>query len=63
MILIDFVDNNSKDKLDSIQIRKKLESMGNTESGDWSYSWILKVNERCYLFYFVDLVVATKINK
>ncbi|MGI0022891.1 MAG: class I SAM-dependent methyltransferase [Nitrososphaeraceae archaeon] len=59
----DSVDNNSKDKLDSIQVRKKLESMGyNTESGDSYIPWILKVNERCYLFYFVDLVVATKIN-
>jgi SAM-dependent methyltransferase/uncharacterized protein YbaR (Trm112 family) len=60
----DFVDNNSKDKLDSIQVRRKLESMGyNTEPGDSYIPWILKVNERCYLFYFVDLVVATKINK
>ena len=59
----DFVDNNSKDKLDSIQVRKKLESMGyNTENGDSYIPWILKVNERCYIFYFVDFVVATKIN-
>ncbi|HSA73386.1 MAG TPA: class I SAM-dependent methyltransferase [Nitrososphaeraceae archaeon] len=59
----DFVDNNSKDKLDSIRIRQELESMGyNTEYGDSYIPWILRVNERCYLFYFVDLVVATKIN-
>jgi SAM-dependent methyltransferase/uncharacterized protein YbaR (Trm112 family) len=59
----DFVDNNSKDKLDSIQVRRKLESMGyKTENGDSYIPWILKVNERCYLFYFVDFVVATKIN-
>lgn len=59
----DFVDNNSKDKLDSTRIRQELESMGyNTEYGDSYIPWILRVNERCYLFYFVDLVVATKIN-
>jgi SAM-dependent methyltransferase len=59
----DIVDNNSKDKLDSIQVRKKLEIAGyKTEYGESHIPWILKVNERCYLFYFVDLVVATRVN-
>jgi SAM-dependent methyltransferase len=58
LILIDpyhFVDVKGKDKFDSIQIRKIL------ENNDESYiPWIMKINERSYLFYFVDFIEAKK---
>jgi SAM-dependent methyltransferase/uncharacterized protein YbaR (Trm112 family) len=64
LILIDpyhFVDDNGKDKFDSIQIRKKLEKFGYKINNEESYiPWIMKINERSYLFYFVDFIEAEK---
>ena len=56
-----FVDNNGKEEFDSVQIRKKLEKFGYKIKNRESYiPWILKMNERSYLFYFVDFVEAIK---
>jgi ubiquinone/menaquinone biosynthesis C-methylase UbiE len=64
LILIDpyhFV-NNSNDQFDSIQIRKIIEKFGFNISTNESYiPWIVKMNERAYLFYFVDFIVANKV--
>lgn len=64
LILIDpyhFVNNNGKDKLDSIQIRKIVEKFGYKINNKESYiPWIMKINERFYLFYFVDFIEAKK---
>lgn len=64
LILIDpyhFV-NNSNDQFDSIQIRKIIEKFGYKISSNESYiPWIVKMNERAYLFYFVDFIVANKV--
>jgi SAM-dependent methyltransferase/uncharacterized protein YbaR (Trm112 family) len=64
LILIDpyhFVDDNGKDKFDAIQIRKKLEKFGYKINNEESYiPWIMKINERSYLFYFVDFIEAKK---
>lgn len=64
LILIDpyhFVDYNGKDKFDSIQIRKRLEKFGYKIKNEESYiPWIMKINERSYLFYFVDFIEAKK---
>ena len=64
LILIDpyhFVDDTGKDKFDSIQIRKRLEKFGYKINNEESYiPWIMKINERCYLFYFVDFIEANK---
>jgi SAM-dependent methyltransferase/uncharacterized protein YbaR (Trm112 family) len=64
LILMDpyhFVDNYGKDKFDSIQIRKKLGKFGYKINKEESYiPWILKMNDRAYLFYFVDFIVAKK---
>ena len=58
-----FVDDNGKDKFDSIQIRKRLEKFGYKINNEESYiPWILKMNERSYLFYFVDFIEAKKNN-
>jgi SAM-dependent methyltransferase/uncharacterized protein YbaR (Trm112 family) len=66
LIFIDpyhFLNDNSTDQYDSIQIRKIIEKLGYTIRSNESYiPWILKMNERSYLFYFVDLVVANRIN-
>ncbi|MDW0251997.1 MAG: class I SAM-dependent methyltransferase, partial [Nitrososphaeraceae archaeon] len=56
-----FVDDNGKEEFDSVQIRKKLEKFGYKIKNRESYiPWILKMNERSYLFYFVDFVEAIK---
>ena len=56
-----FVDNNGKEEFDSVEIRKKLEKFGYKIKNRESYiPWILKMNERSYLFYFVDFVEAIK---
>jgi len=66
LILIDpyhFVDDTGKDKFDSSQIRKRLEKFGYKINNEESYiPWIMKINERSYLFYFVDFIEAKKIN-
>ena len=55
------MDYKRKDKFDSIQIRKILEKFGYTINNEESYiPWIMKLNERSYLFYFVDLIEAKK---
>jgi len=54
-----FVNNNGKEEFDSVHIRKKLEKFGYKIKNRESYiPWILKMNERSYLFYFVDFVEA-----
>ena len=59
--MANFVDNYGKDKFDSIQIRKKLGKFGYKINKEESYiPWILKMNDRTYLFYFVDFIVAKK---
>ena len=56
-----FVDNNGKEEFDSVHIRKKLEKFGYKIKNRESYiPWILKMNERSYLFYFLDFVEAIK---
>lgn len=56
-----FVDNNGKEEFNPVQIRKKLEKFGYKIKNRESYiPWILKINERSYLFYFVDFVEAIK---
>lgn len=66
LILIDpyhFVKENSHDQYDSIQIRKIIEKLGYKISNNESYiPWILKMNERFYLFYFVDFIMANRAN-
>lgn len=65
LILIDpyhFVNENSNDHYDSIQIRKIVERLGYLIKSNESYiPWIVKMNERSYLFYFVDFIVANRI--
>lgn len=65
LILIDpyhFVKDNT-DQFDSIRIRKIVENFGYKISSNESYvPWIMKMNERSYLFYFVDFIVANKVN-
>ena len=64
LILIDpyhFVDVKGKGKFDSIQIRKILEKFGYKINNEEAYiPWIMKINERSYLFYFVDFIEAKK---
>ncbi len=56
-----FGDDNGKDKFDSNQIRKILEKFGYKINNEESYiPWIMKINERSYLFYFVDFIEAKK---
>jgi SAM-dependent methyltransferase len=66
LILIDpyhFVDDTGKDKFDSSQIRKRLEKFGYKINNEESYiPWMMKINERSYLFYFVDFIEAKKNN-
>jgi len=61
LILIDpyhFV-NNGTDQFDSIRIRKIIEKFGYKISSNESYiPWIVKMNKRAYLFYFVDFIIA-----
>ncbi len=63
-ILVDpyhFVDDNSKDKFGSVQIRKNLEKFGyEIKNKELYIPWIIKMNERSYLFYFVDFLEADK---
>jgi SAM-dependent methyltransferase/uncharacterized protein YbaR (Trm112 family) len=65
LILIDpyhFVNENSNDQFDSIQIRKIVEKLGYIINSNESYiPWVVKMNERSYLFYFVDFIVANRI--
>ena len=65
LILIDpyhFVNENSNDQFDSIQIRKIVEKLGYKININESYvPWIVKMNERSYLFYFVDFIIADRI--
>ncbi len=64
LILIDpyhFDDDNGYDKFDSNQIRKILEKFRYKINNEESYiPWIMKINERSYLFYFVDFIEAKK---
>ena len=64
LILIDpyhFVNDTGKDNFDSIQIRKRLEKFGYKIKNEESYiPWIMKINERSYLFYFLDFIEAKK---
>jgi ubiquinone/menaquinone biosynthesis C-methylase UbiE/uncharacterized protein YbaR (Trm112 family) len=64
LIVVDpyhFIDDNSKVKFDSVQIRKNLEKFGYEIKNKESYiPWIIKMNERSYLFYFVDFVEAIR---
>ena len=64
LILIDpyhFVDDKRKGNFDPIQIRKILEEFGYTINNEESYiPWIMKINERSYLLYFVDFIEAKK---
>ncbi len=64
LIIVDpyhFIDDNSKDKFDSVQIRENLEKFGYEIKNKESYiPWVIKMNERSYLFYFVDFVEANK---
>ena len=66
LILIDpyhFVNENSNNQFDSIQIRKIVEKLGYKIKSNESYiPWIVKMNERSYLFYFVDFIVANRIS-
>jgi ubiquinone/menaquinone biosynthesis C-methylase UbiE len=66
LILIDpyhFVDENSNHEFDSIQIRKIIEKFGYKINSNESYiPWIVKMNERAYLFYFVDFIVANRVH-
>jgi len=66
LILIDpyhFVNENNNDQFDSIQIRKIIEKLGYKISSNESHiPWILKMNERSYIFYFVDFIVANRVN-
>ncbi|CAN5471866.1 hypothetical protein BH18THE1_BH18THE1_10490 [soil metagenome] len=65
LILIDpyhFVKNNDNDKFDSIQIRKIVEKFGyKINNKEYYIPWIVKMNERSYLFYFVDFIIADRI--
>ena len=65
LILIDpyhFV-NDDTDQFDSTQIRKIIANFGYKISSNESYiPWIVKMNERAYLFYFVDFIVGNKVN-
>ncbi len=65
LILIDpyhFVNNNDNDKFDSIQIRKIVQKFGyKINNKEYYIPWIVKMNERSYLFYFVDFIIANKI--
>jgi len=64
LILVDpyhFADNNGKEECNSVQIRKKLEKLGYKIKNKESYiPWIIKMNERSYLFYFVDFLEVNK---
>lgn len=64
LILIDpyhFVNENSNEQSSSIQIRKMVEKFGyKIESKESYIPWILKMNQRSYLFYFVDFIVAKR---
>jgi SAM-dependent methyltransferase/uncharacterized protein YbaR (Trm112 family) len=64
LILIDpyhFVNENSNEQSNSIQIRKMVEKLGyKIESKESYIPWILRMNQRSYLFYFVDLIVAKR---
>ena len=65
LILVDpyhFVDDDT-DRFDSIKVRKIIEKSGYKIRSNESYiPWILKMNERAYLFYFVDFIVANRGN-
>jgi SAM-dependent methyltransferase/uncharacterized protein YbaR (Trm112 family) len=65
LILIDpyhFVNENRNNQFDSIQIRKIVEKLGYKINSNESYiPWIVKMNERSYLFYFVDYIVANRV--
>lgn len=65
LVLVDpyhFVNENDNDQFDSIQIRKIVKKLGYTINSNESYiPWIVKMNERSYLFYFVDFIVANRI--
>ena len=66
LILIDpyhFVNEDSINHFNSIQFRKFIEKMGYKLSSNVSYiPWIVKMNERAYIFYFVDFIVANRVN-
>jgi len=65
LILIDpyhFVNVNTNNQFGSIQIRKIVEKLGYKINSNESYvPWIVKMNERSYLFYFVDFIVANRV--
>jgi hypothetical protein len=54
-------------KMDSITLRKTMEKNGfeitlRTQKESF-IPWILKINERTYLFYFLDMIECKKISK
>lgn len=65
LILVDpyhFVNENNNDESNSSQIRKMVEELGYKIKSKESYiPWILKMNQRSYLFYFVDFIVANRL--
>ncbi|HJU78726.1 MAG TPA: class I SAM-dependent methyltransferase [Nitrososphaeraceae archaeon] len=57
-----FVNENGNDQSNSFQIRKMVEKSGYKIKSKESYiPWILKMNQRSYLFYLVDFIVAKRI--
>jgi len=64
LILVDpyhFLDDDGKDNFGATQIRKILGKHGYKINPEQSHlPWIMKMNDRTYLFYFVDFIVAEK---
>jgi SAM-dependent methyltransferase/uncharacterized protein YbaR (Trm112 family) len=60
-------ENVNEPKMDDILIRKTIEKNGfeisHRTQNESFIPWMLKINERTYLFYFLDLVEAKKISK
>jgi ubiquinone/menaquinone biosynthesis C-methylase UbiE/uncharacterized protein YbaR (Trm112 family) len=57
----DLGNENIQKNFDSTQIRKNLEEFGYEIRNEESHiPWIIKMNERAYLFYFVDFLEADK---
>jgi SAM-dependent methyltransferase len=54
-------------KMDSITLRKTIEKIGfeitHRTQKESFIPWMLKINERIYLFYFLDIIESKKISK